>query len=92
MTKYELIDSIAVQVDALIDMRGVEKCKNTLDIIGKLNALRSGLAEDEKANTQRIEALERRISELTPAEDEDTETIGGRTYRIGETAGSREER
>lgn len=47
MTKYELIDSITVEVDALVDMRGIEKCRTAVDIIGKLNALKNGLAKDE---------------------------------------------
>ena len=48
MDKYQLIDSIIVQIDALTDMRGVEKCRMILDIIGKLSALKVGLMNEEK--------------------------------------------
>lgn len=92
MDKYQLIDGIIGQIDALVDMRGVEKCRTALDIIGKMVALKKGLADDDAANERRIEALERQIQAAAPAEDEDAETIDGRTYRIGETADSREER
>lgn len=92
MDKYQLIDSVIEQIDALVDMRGVEKCRTALDTVGKLVALKKGMAEDDAANERRIEALERQIQAATPAEDEDTETIDGRIYRIGETADGREER
>ena len=92
MDKYQLIDGIIGQIDALVDMRGVEKCRTALDAVGKLVALKKGLADDDAANERRIETLERQIQAAAPAEDEDTETIDGRTYRIGETADSREER
>lgn len=87
MDKYQLIDGVIGQIDALVDMRGAEKCRTALDIIGKLVALKKGLADDDAANERRIETLERQIQAATPAEDEDTEAIDGRTYRIGETAG-----
>ena len=50
MDKYQLIDSIIVQVDALTDMRGVAKCRTIIDIIDKLAALKSGLQNEEKEN------------------------------------------
>lgn len=86
MDKYQLIDSIAVEIDALIEMRGVEKCRTALDVIGKLNALRGGLAEEDKQHEATVAQLKGKISELLPYDDEDTETIGGRTYKIGQTA------
>lgn len=82
MDKYQIIDSIVVQVDELVDMRGVEKCRTVLDIIGKLNALRVGLAEDDK----RTEDLKRQIREATATDDGDTECIDGQTYKIGAVA------
>ena len=87
MDKFELIDSITVQVDAIVDMRGVEKCRTTLEIIGKLNALRGGLAEEDKERDARVEALERRLRETGAEDHGDGETIGGRVYKYGETAG-----
>ena len=37
-----------VEVDALADARGAEKCKTILDLLGKLAALKSGLMNEEK--------------------------------------------
>ena len=48
MDKYQLIDSMIIQVDALADMRGAEKCRTILDLLGKLAALKSGLMKDEE--------------------------------------------
>ena len=52
MDKYQLIDSIIVQVDALTDMRGVEKCRTIIDIVGKLAALKSGLKNEEQNDVE----------------------------------------
>ena len=48
MDKYQLIDSMIIQVDTLADMRGEEKCRTILDLLGKLAALKSGLMKDEE--------------------------------------------
>ena len=44
----EMVDQLIVQVNELLDARGVEKCRLALDIIQRLAALRNGLAEEEK--------------------------------------------
>lgn len=86
--KYQLIDSLIVQVDALCDMRGVEKCKTILDIIGKLSALKKGLQDDEKVSQQKIDMLSEELRRVTaPDGDGDTETIDGKTYQIGVPGG-----
>ena len=46
--RYQLIDSIVIQVDALADLRGAEKCRTILEIISKLAALKQGLIDEEK--------------------------------------------
>lgn len=88
MSQTELIDSITVQVDALLDMRGVEKCRAALDIIGKLAALKRDIETDERKAEAREAQLKEALDRLTPPGDTDgeTETIDGRTYRIGQTA------
>lgn len=88
MTKYELIDSITVSVDALVDMRGTEKCRTALEIVGKLAALKTGLQRDDQAAEDKIRELEARLRALQADDDDgDTETIDGVKYRIGATGG-----
>ena len=48
MDKYQLIDSMIIQVDSLADARGAEKCRTILDLLGKLAALKSGLRKEEE--------------------------------------------
>lgn len=77
--KYQLIDSIIVQVDALADMRGAEKCRTIIDIIQKLAAMKKGLKDDETIQQQKIDMLEDQIRQLTNSGDGADE----KTYRIG---------
>lgn len=86
--KYQLIDSIIVQIDALTDARGVEKCKIILDAIGKLSALKKGLQDDDTVNQQKLDTLREELRRVTaPDADGDTETIDGKTYKIGVPGG-----
>lgn len=86
--KYQLIDSIIVQIDALTDARGVEKCKIILDAIGKLSALKKGLQDDDTVNQQKLDTLREELRRVTqPDGDGDTETIDGKTYKIGVPGG-----
>lgn len=84
MNKYELIDSLIVQTDALEDARGVTKCRMILEMIDKLSALKTGLKSDEDAINARIEIAENEVRRLTtpaPAQDGE-ETVGGQVYKI----------
>ena len=55
--KYEMIDQIIINVDALLDARGAEKCRLALDILQRLAALKQGLAkEDTERSEQDAEA------------------------------------
>ena len=68
--KFQLIDSIIVQVDALTDMRGVEKCRVIIDIIGKLAALKKGLQDDDVRTKEKMDELK------AASGDEETIKIG----------------
>ena len=50
MDKFGMIDQIIVQVNALLDARGVEKCRLGLDIVQRLAALREGLRKEDSAH------------------------------------------
>lgn len=87
MTKYELIDSITIQVDALVDMRGAEKCRAALEIIGKLSALKEIIANDDKTAEAKEAAMRRQLDKLLPPDAEgDEELIDGKVYKIGEVS------
>lgn len=49
MTKYELIDDMLVKLDALVDMRGVEKCRTVIELVGGLATLKNQLTEEDAA-------------------------------------------
>ncbi len=88
LDKYQLIDSVIVEIDNLTDARGVEKCKIILDAIGKLTALKKGLENDDTANQQKLDMLREELRRVTqPDGGEDTETIDGKTYTIGVPGG-----
>ena len=57
--KYELIDSIIVQLNKVFDLHGAERAVVLIDAIQRLKALKDGLAEDDKNNTNKIEALKK---------------------------------
>lgn len=84
MNKYELIDSLIVQTDALEDARGVTKCRMILEMVDKLSALKTGLKSEEDAVNARIEIAESEMRRLsTPSEAKDgEETVGGQVYKI----------
>lgn len=82
MNKYELIDSITVSVDALLDMRGTEKCRMALDIIGRLAALKKGLEGDDKERDAREAALREQLRAFTE-DSGDEEIIDGKKYVYG---------
>lgn len=48
LDKYEMLDQIIVNVNALLDARGVDKCRLGVDVIQRLAALKAGLMEDDK--------------------------------------------
>lgn len=49
MTKYERIDDILVKLDALVDMRGVEKCRMVIELVSELAELKGQLAREDDA-------------------------------------------
>lgn len=85
MDKFEMIDTMIVEADKLIDARGVDKCKGFLNLIQMLSVLKKGLTDEDKGNEERVELLEKQIKNLTtPPELKPGETrVGGEVYRIG---------
>lgn len=85
MDKYQMIDTMIVEADKLIDARGVDKCKGFLNLIQMLSALRGGLADEDKAHNEQVKLLETQLKKLTtPPELKPGETrVGGEVYHIG---------
>lgn len=75
------------QVDALADARGAMKCELVVETI---EALRRALTELENEHNQQdalVAGLRKRISELSGDGEAETETVGDKTYKIGEVGG-----
>ena len=85
MDKFEMIDTMIVEADKLIDARGVDKCKGFLNLIQMLSVLKKGLTDEDKGNEERVELLEKQIKNLTPPPElKPGETrVGGEVYHIG---------
>lgn len=88
MDKVQLIDTIIVQVDAMLDMRGVEKCRCAMDTIGKLTELKKAIQTDDAEQQRKLDTLREELRRVTqPDGGDDTETIDGKTYKIGVPGG-----
>lgn len=88
MDKYQLIDTIIVQLDAMLDMRGVEKCRCAMDTIGKLTELKKAIQDGDEEHQRQLDTLREELRRITqPGGDGDTETIDGKTYKIGVPGG-----
>ena len=75
------------QVDALADARGATKCELVVETI---EALRRALTELENEHRQQdalVAGLRKRISELSGDGEAETETVGDKTYKLGEVGG-----
>lgn len=68
MDKYQLIDSIILQIDAMVEAKGIEKCKIAIELIQKLGALKDGLKSDDADAKERCDRMQKRIDELTELE------------------------
>lgn len=80
MDKYDMISSIIIKVDKLMDARGIEKATLGIEIVQLLNTLSKGLGDEDKAHAAEKKLLE---DQLKPAPLKDGETrVGGETYEI----------
>ncbi len=87
MDNVQLIDTIIVQVDAMLDMRGVEKCRCAMDTIGKLTELKKAIQTDDAEQQRKLDTLREELRRVTQPDGDDTETIDGKTYKIGVPGG-----
>lgn len=80
MDKYDMISSIIIKVDKLMDARGIDKATLGIEIVQLLNTLSKGLGDEDKAHAAEKKLLR---DQLKPAPLEDGETrVGGETYEI----------
>lgn len=57
LDKFELIDRMIVNVDALADAKGAAKCALVIELIQQLNVLKKGLKDDDAANAKELARL-----------------------------------
>lgn len=84
MDKYQMLDAIVVLMDRLADARGAERCTLVVDIIQRIDALKKGMREEDRAHKQELKLLETQIKELTnprPLQEGEIREGGG-TYTI----------
>ena len=55
--KFQLIDSIIEEVDALMEAHGIQKAVMGVEIVQKLKALQDGLKAEEQAHKDEMNAL-----------------------------------
>ena len=55
--KFELIDSIITEVDALMEARGIQKAVMGVEIVQKLKALQDGLKAEAQSHKDELAAL-----------------------------------
>ena len=81
MDKFEVIKTIIQKVDAMVDMRGIEKCVTAVNIINLLNALSKGLGEEDESHKAEKKLLEDQLRVRAEPEP-GGETVGGETYTL----------
>lgn len=64
MDKYEMLDSLIVQLDRLPDIKGIERCAVLVELVRRIEALKKGLHEEDTEHETRIEALKNQLSNL----------------------------
>ena len=55
--KYQIIDSIVVQIDKILEQRGITRAATAIEVIQKLNALRKGLEDEETSMRKELQEL-----------------------------------
>lgn len=63
--KYGMLGEISMKMEALADARGVLRCGLIWDINGMIKALKDGLAKEDAANEEKVEALKKHIENLS---------------------------
>lgn len=67
--KYQLIDSVVMQINELMDAHGIHKAVLGVEAVQKLKALGDGLREEEKARKEELDELRAQLrAEVLPVE------------------------
>ena len=70
LDKFQMIDSIIVQMDKIFDQRGVERAATVIDVIKKLNILRDGLKKEDEAHERDMNELRNAMGAVEVPVDE----------------------
>lgn len=84
MDKFQMIDAVILIIDKLADARGIDRCALLIDLLKRMDALKTHLQKEDEAYKARVEMLKAQIKDLTtPPELKDGEIReGGQTYTI----------
>lgn len=83
----QAIRQAITRVDALADARGAQKCALVVETIEELRQALTELETEHKQQDALVAGLRKRISELSGDGEAETETVGDKTYKIGEVGG-----
>lgn len=67
--KNDLIQMVIVDVNSLVDLRGIDKCIAAIEIIKKLNLLKDILSEEDATHEAAIRDLTVKIDKLQEVPD-----------------------
>ena len=85
MDELQMIDELMRLMDAECDAVGLYRRRIEVEIVNRLEALKTGLEDAQKHHKQEIDLLSDQIKKLTtPHPQEDETIVGGDVYQIGD--------
>lgn len=82
LTFEEAINHILANVEAMVDAKGIDKCNLAITTTNLAKALYATHIRQVADLSEQLAQLREQLPEQDP-EDEETETVGGKTYQIG---------
>jgi len=77
MDKFDMISSIIIKVDKLMDAKGIEKATLGIEIVQLLNTMAKGLGDEDKAHAAEKKLLEDQLKPVPPKDG--CTRVGGET-------------
>ena len=70
LDKYQLIDSVVMQINELMDAHGIHKAVIGVEAVQKLKALCEGLRDEDKARKEELDELRAQLhADVVPFTD-----------------------
>lgn len=83
MDKYTLIDQAICRLSDLADARGVEKCVMIVETVKTLSKVKEILHVEDAMHAKAAAQAEEERAAQEQEDEADTETVGGKEYKIG---------